>query len=145
MKLARLSLTALFLGALACSSVQQVRDPVQFMATRPDLVVVIYDDRSEVPVAQPEMRGDTLFGTWQGLSEPVAVPLSQVQRIDAIQRDSKRTTLLIVGLATAGAVMTYGFSRLTANSGIFCSWDRGVDDRGDSGDLARERCFTSGI
>jgi hypothetical protein len=143
MKLARLFLAALFLGATACSSVQQVRDPVQFMATRPDLVVVTYDDRSEVPVAQPEVRGDTLFGTWQGLSEPVAVPLDRVQRIDAIQRDSKRTTLLIVGLTTASTVMAYGFTRLTSNSGVICSWDRGVDDRGDSGDLGRERCFVS--
>ena len=127
MKLARLFLAALFLGATACSSVQQVRDPVQFMATRPDLVVVTYDDRSEVPVAQPEMRGDTLFGTWQGLSEPVAVPLSQVHRIDAMQRDSKRTTLLIVGLVAAGAVTAWGLSQTVFNSGIACDYTRPED------------------
>lgn len=143
MKLARLLLAALFLGGTACSSVQQVRDPVQFMATHPELVVVTYDDRSEVPIAQPQMRGDTLFGTWQGLSEPVAVPLDQVHRIDAIQRDSKRTTLFIVGLVSASSVMAYGFTRLTTNTGVICSWDRGTDDRGDAGDLARERCFST--
>lgn len=127
MKLARLFLAALFLGATACSSVQRVRDPVQFMATRPDLVVVTYDDRSEVPVAQPEMRGDTLFGTWQGLSEPVAVPLNRVQRIDAVQRDSKRTTLFIVSLVAATAVTAWGLSQAVFDTGISCDFNRPED------------------
>lgn len=143
MRHARLVGAALVLGALACSSVQTVRDPAQFMAGRPDFVLVVFNDGSEMPVAQPQIRGDTLFGTWQGLNEPVVAPLSQLRRVDAIQRDSKRTTLLIVGLAAASGVMTYGFSRAFTNTGVVCSWDRGVDDRGDAGDLGRERCFAT--
>lgn len=143
MKLARIALATLFIAGTACSSVQTVRDPAQFMATRPDVVVVVFDDGSEMPIAQPQMRGDTVVGTWQGLNEPVVAPLSQLRRVDAIQKDSKRTALLVLGLATASSVMTYGFTRLTTNSGVICSWDRGTDDRGDGGDLARERCFSS--
>lgn len=127
MKLARLALAALFLGGTACSSVQTVRNPAQFMATRPDLVVVTYDDNSEVPISQPQMRGDTVVGTWQGLNEPIAVPMNQVKRLDAIQKDSKRTTLLIAGLVAAAAVTAYGFSLASTDYGIICDFYRPED------------------
>lgn len=141
MKLARIALAFLFLAGTACSSVQTVRDPAHFMATRPELVMVVFDDGSEMPVAQPQVRGDTLFGTWQGLNEPAVAPLSQVRRVDAIQKDSKRTALLVIGLAAASSVMTYGFTRLTDNTGIVCSYDRGVDDTGNPGRYGEEKCF----
>lgn len=143
MRYARLTLSALVLGAVACSSVQTVRDPAQYMSGRPDFVLAVFNDGSEMPISNPQLRGDTLFGTWQGLNEPVAAPLAQLRRIDAIQRDSKRTALLVVGLATASGVITYGFTRFTVNTGVVCSWDRGVDDRGNPGDLGNERCFAT--
>ena len=127
MKLSRLFLAALFLGGTACSSVQTVRDPNAFMSTKPDLVVVIYNDRAEMPVANPQMRGDTLFGQWAGLGEPVTVPMSQVQRIDAIQKDPKKTTLFIVSLIAATAVTTYGFTRASQDHGQICDFTRPED------------------
>jgi hypothetical protein len=127
MKLARLSLAALFLAGTACSSAQLVHDPVQFLATHPDLIVVTYDDNSEVPVAQPRLSHDTIIGTWDGLNEPVAVPLSHVQRVDAVQKDSKRTTMLIVGLVGITAVATYGFVRAVQDHGMICDATRPED------------------
>jgi hypothetical protein len=140
MKLARLSLAALFLAATACSSVQQVRDPVQFLATNPAHIVVTYEDNSEVPVVEPRLRNDTIIGTWEGLSEPVALPLSRIQRVDAIQKDSKRTTLLIFALAGVTAAATYGFVRAVQDHGMICDYNRPtgpsiIDDAG--------QCYTS--
>jgi hypothetical protein len=122
-------LAALFLGAVACSSVQTVHNPAQFFSTaRPEMVVVIYDDNSEVPVASPQMKGDTVVGEWLGLNEPVSIPMDQVQRIDAIQKDPKKTTLFIAGLVAAAAVTTYGFVIKHQDSGQICDFFR-PDDR----------------
>jgi len=127
MKLARLALAALFLGGTACSSVQTVRNPAQFLASNPDFVVVIYDDNSEVPISKPQMRGDSVVGTWMGLNEPVSAPMSQVKRIDAIQRDRGRTTLLVLGLSAVTVVTTIGFARAVQNHGMICDFFRPED------------------
>ncbi len=124
MKIARVFLAALFLASTACSSVQQVRDPAQFLATNPSLIVVTYEDNSEVPILEPRLRNDTIHGTWDGLNETVALPLSRVQRVDAIQKDSKRTTMLIVGLAAVGAAVTYGMVRAVTDHGMICDYSR---------------------
>lgn len=128
MKVARVALAALFVAGTACSSVQQVRDPVQFLATHPDLIVVTYDDNSEVPVAQPRMSHDTIIGTWDGLNEAVALPMSHVRRVDAIQKDSKKTTMFILGLVGVTAAATYGFVRVVQDNGMICDYNR-PDDR----------------
>ena len=134
MKLARLSLTALFLGAIACSSVQTVHNPEQFFnTTHPPVVVVVYNDNGEVPVAQPTMKGDTIVGIWDGLGEPISVPMDQVQRVDAVQKDPKKTTLFIAALVGAAAVTTYGFARAVTDHGVICDFFR-PDDR---------QCYTS--
>jgi hypothetical protein len=134
MKLARLSLTGLFLGAIACSSVQTVHNPAQFMSTNPAMVVVIYNDNGEVPIAQPRMKGDTIVGTWAGLGEPIEVPMDQVQRVDAIQKDPKKTTLFIASLIGAAAVTTYGFTRAVHSTGQICDFFRPED----------RQCYNSG-
>ena len=127
MKVERLMLTALFLAAVACSSVQQVRDPVAFLATNPDQILVTYEDRSEVPVAEPRLVNDTIVGTWDGLAEPVALPLSRVARIDAIQKDKKKTALLIGGLVAVTAAAAYGLSRASNDTGQICDFNRPED------------------
>jgi hypothetical protein len=105
---------AVLLGSMACVVVQPVRQPAQFIpANNPEIVVVTYTDNSVVPVSKPHMSGDTLVGTWAGLGEPVAVPLSQVQRIDARQKSSKRTAMLIAGVAALAAGGTYAIARVT--------------------------------
>lgn len=128
MKVARLFLTAMFLAAGACSSVQAVHDPARFFAdAHPDYVVVTYTDHSEVPVANPQMHGDTLVGEWRGLGEPVAVHMDEIQRIDAMQKDSRKTTLFVVALIGAAAVTAYGFSRAVQDHGEICDNTRPED------------------
>ena len=122
MRYARVSLVAALLGGLGCSSVQQVRQPGQFIPqARPALVVVTYNDNSQVPVSSPRVSGDSLLGTWAGLGEPVAVPLSQVRRIEAVQRDGKRTTLLIAGIVAGTVAGGYALS-LAVQSGRACDY-----------------------
>src|SRR5262245_45029140 len=115
MKVQRLTATALVLAAVACSSVQTVKDPVAFMATYPDQVLVTYEDRSEVPIAAPRIRNDSIVGTWDGLGEPVALPMSRVARIDAVQKDAKRTALFIGGLALGTGLTIWGMSQATTD------------------------------
>lgn len=128
MKLARLALAGLFMAGTACSSVQTVQNPAQYLTTNPEMVVVIYNDNGEVPVAKPVMRGDTLYGEWAGLNEPIKVPMDQVQRIDAVQKDPKKTALFVTGLVAAAVVTTYGFSRAVQDHGSICDYFR-PDDR----------------
>jgi hypothetical protein len=107
---------ALLLGAVGCATVRPVLQPAQFIpGTNPDVILVVYNDNSEVPVAKPRLVGDTLVGTWVGVGEAVAVPLSQIQRIDAKQRSAKRTALLIAGVAILAASGTYAIVRVTDN------------------------------
>jgi hypothetical protein len=124
MKMQRLSLTAALLAAVACSSVQQVRDPAAFLATNPTQILVTYEDRSEVPVAMPKLRNDTIVGTWDGLSEPVALPLNRISRIDAVQKDTKKTALFIGGLVAVTAATAYGLSRESTDYGEVCDYNR---------------------
>lgn len=134
MKLARVSLTALFLGSIACSSVQTVRNPEHFFSTtHPPVVVVVYNDNGEVPIAQPTMKGDTIVGIWDGLNEPISVPMDQVQRIDAVQKDPRKTTLFVAALIGAAAVTTYGFTRAVQDTGVICDFFRPED----------RQCYTS--
>ena len=124
MKVQRLTLSALFLAAVACSSVQEVKDPAAFLATKPAQILVTYEDRSEVPVASPRLVNDTIVGTWDGLSEPVALPLNRVARIDAIQKDNKKTALFIGGLVAVTAATAYGLSRESTDYGQVCDYNR---------------------
>lgn len=125
MKVARVFMTGIFLGGMACSSVQSVRDPAKFFAdARPSYVVVTYTDNSEVPVANPQMRGDTLVGEWRGLGEPVAVHMDEVQRIDAVQKDSRKTTLFVAAMVGVAAVTAYGLYRAVSDHGEICDYNR---------------------
>ncbi len=124
MKAERLTLAALVVAAVGCSSVQQVQNPAEFLATNPTQILVTYEDRSEVPVAMPKLRNDTIVGTWDGLAEPVALPMSRIVRIDAVQKDTKRTALFIAGLVSATAVTAYGLSRESTDYGEVCDFAR---------------------
>lgn len=124
MKATRVILAALAMAAVGCSSVQQVQNPAEFLATHPEQILVTYEDRSEVPVAMPKLVNDTIVGTWDGLSEPVALPMSRIMRIDAVQKDTKRTALFIAGLVGATAVTAYGLSRESTDYGEICDYNR---------------------
>jgi hypothetical protein len=107
---------AVVLGSVGCMVVQPVRQPAQFIPQQhPDIVVVTYNDNSQVPIARPQISGDSVIGTWAGLGEPVGVPLSQVQRIDAKQKSTSRTAMMVAGIGALGAGFTYAIVRVTGN------------------------------
>jgi hypothetical protein len=111
MSLARASLALVLFSTIGCATVQPVPNPAQFIAQKhPPVLYVTYTDNSSVPVSQPHINGDTLYGTAPGVagSEAVAVALHDVSEIRAPQPDHKRTVLLIVaiGALTAGGAYT---------------------------------------
>jgi hypothetical protein len=94
------SLAAL-IGSVACTTLQPVSDPARYIAeVHPKVLYVTHASGAVVAVAQPRVSGDSLVGTREGLTSPVAVPLTEVERVEAMQRDKKRTTLVVVGLTT---------------------------------------------
>lgn len=100
----------------ACMTVRPVPAPAQFIPqSNPPLVYVTYTDNSIVPVAQPKISGDTLVGTWAGLSEPVAIPFHQIQLVQAKQPARGRTRLLIAGIVAFTAAGVYAIQQLTGN------------------------------
>src|SRR6266550_7051193 len=108
MSLNRMVLASLVLSAAACTVTRQVQ-PAQFIPEHsPQVVWVTYTDNSYVPVAQPQISGDTLKGTWAGLAEPVTIPFSQIQTVQAKIRSPKRTAMLavVLGLAAGGVAYT---------------------------------------
>jgi hypothetical protein len=69
-------------------------------------VWVTFTDNSFVPVARPRVVGDTLNGVWQGLQESIAIPLGQIQTVQARLPDYTRTILLFSTLtAVVGGVI----------------------------------------
>ena len=100
----RVPRAAALLSLAACATMQPVKDPAQFIPeASPQVVFVTYINRATMFVAQPRVSGDSLFGTIQGQSRPVAVSLGQIQLIEAMQHSRKRTTWMIAALAVATA------------------------------------------
>jgi hypothetical protein len=121
MKDARLSLLAALAASAGCSTLQPVGDPARFISeARPQVVYATHTSGAVVAVARPRVSGDTLLGTREGLSLPVALPLSQVERVEAVQRDKKRTTLMIVGVTAVTA--TLGILVAQAGAGEACDY-----------------------
>jgi hypothetical protein len=107
MAIVRVPLLVVLLSSVGCATLQPLREPAQYIAKEnPKVIYVTYKNRSVVGVAQPRVSGDSLYGTLQGQPARIAVPLSAVQLIEAIQPDGKRTALLIAGLTvfTVGGV-----------------------------------------
>lgn len=120
-------LAAVLLASTACSTVRPVTQPAQFFSrSQPDMVVVTYTDNSQVPVAAPKLNGDTLVGTWAGLGEPVAVPLSEVRQIDARQSAPRRTAVMVTMLAFATGFGIWGFTQLSREGGRVCDYTAGA-------------------
>ena len=125
MSLARVSLALVLFSGIGCATVQPVPNAAQFIAqTHPPVLYVTYTDNSSVPVSQPRISGDSLFGTAPGVagSEAVAVALHDVTQIRAPQPDHKKTVELIVAIAalTAGGVysLTQAFGSNCGSNGF---------------------------
>jgi hypothetical protein len=108
MALNRVPLAGLLLAVAGCTTVRSVQPAVYIPQHSPATVWVTYHDNSLIPVAQPRIVGDSLMGTWQGLQEPVAISLTEIQTVQARMPSPKKTALLftVLGLTAGGLVYT---------------------------------------
>jgi hypothetical protein len=123
MSFARVSLAFVLFGTIGCATVQPVPNPAQYIdKAHPAVLYVTYTDNSSVPVSQPRISGDTLFGTAPGVAgaEAVAVALHDVTEIRAPQPDHKKTVMLVVAI---GALTAGGAYAITQAFGKNCGSD----------------------
>lgn len=120
----RVVAVALFALVGACRSMQRV--PVDFIPETHPAVVYLSDGYGLTQaVANPRLSGDTVHGTTVGGNQPVAVPLSQVQRMTTVRVNRARTAFLVGGLTAVGALMTYAMlANGRGDSSGFCDYDR---------------------
>jgi hypothetical protein len=106
----RASLTAILLATnTGCTSVRPVLAPDRFIPQqRPELVWVLNERGDVVPLAQPRVETDSLFGTWEGLGEPVAMKLGDVREVRARQPDRTKTALLVAALVGGAGLVYWG-------------------------------------
>lgn len=101
MILSRVAAVGWLLAVAACTAVREVQ-PAQFIPQHtPALVWVTTTSSAVVPVAQPQIDGDTLRGTWVGTQTPLAIPLQDIQSVQAKTPARTRTVLAFI---TAGLV-----------------------------------------
>ena len=109
MMLNRVAWASLLAASGACMSTKQVQ-PAQYIPQfKPALVWVTYTDNSYVPVSKPQMVGDTLKGVWEGMQEPVAIPMNQIQSVQAKLKDPKKTVILFTTLSAVTGAVLYTF------------------------------------
>jgi len=102
-------------GVLAlggCASLQPLRDPaVDIAGASPRVVYVTHKTGVQLMLTAPRVSGDSLIGTWEGADRELALPLRDVQRVEAVRRDKTRTTLLIAGVSVAAVAIGYQLTR----------------------------------
>ena len=130
MALNRIASLGLLAGAIAtgaCMSVQRVEPAQYFDRYAPPVVWVTYGDNTMVPLAQPEIRRDTLRGMREGTR--VKIPLRDIRSVEAKAPNHAKTALLITGIGVAAISSLYVLAVSQsgggggANDGIFCPPD----------------------
>jgi len=105
-----------------------VREPARFITeASPTVVYVTHHSRAVIVIANPRVSGDTVHGTYAGDTRPVAVPLSQVQSVEAIRRDGGRTAVLIGGVTLLAGIAVYAFvQEAKGHNDWTCDWNSAV-------------------
>ena len=118
MSLPRVCLALVLLGSVGCATLRPVHDPAQFITqNHPPMVYITYTDNASLPVTEPRVSGDSLFGKVGGAagSDSVAVPLHDLAVVQATQRDRTRTVLLISGITAGTVASVFAFSQVIGN------------------------------
>lgn len=113
-----------------CMSLRPVWDPGQYIAEhKPDVVYVMKGRQAVLTIANPRVSGDTVLGTLLGESEPVALPLSEIQNIGTVRFNGGRTALLVGGVASLGALAAFAFlSNANGRSTWACDYNEPTED-----------------
>lgn len=90
----------------ACSTWSAVQGPPGEFVVResPEEVRVMRTDGSVVPLREPEVRGDSLAGSYQprpsSAPSDIAIPLEDVRELRTRRTDALRTALTVTGVAS---------------------------------------------
>jgi hypothetical protein len=126
MRLRRATLAGLVFAATACTTIRRVQPAGYLAQNSPDVVWVTYDNDVVVPVAEAEIRGDTLRGMRQGTQQRVAIPLGQIESVRAKTPDKAKTAILVTGALTGFVASVYALWISKAGSqagGVDCGMD----------------------
>ncbi|HEX9704125.1 MAG TPA: hypothetical protein VGA20_02625 [Gemmatimonadales bacterium] len=131
MVVVRLPWLILVAGSMGCASIQPLRDPARFIAeSSPDVVYVTHNNGALLTITHPRVSGDSLLGTWEAVSQPLALPLSHLQRVAANRRDKTRTTLAIAGISMVTVAMSYLLTRDVASIRQPCNFEGATQFQG---------------
>jgi hypothetical protein len=133
----RIAVAVLVCGTLAgaCTSLRRVQPVEFFRKNSPDVVWVTYPNNTIIPVAEPEITGDTLKGRHQGSQRRLAIPLGDVKSVAARQPDKTKTVLFLTALGGVWVSTVYFLWVSKAGphpEGVFCGVYDGARD-GPSG------------
>ena len=119
-------LAGLLLAAAGCHAIRPVQ-PAQFIPTmHPDIVWVTYTDNSFIPVSSPQWVGDTLKGIWAGVQEPVAIPVGEIQTVQAKVSSPKRTAMLFTVLGASAVAVGYTIAQGFGGPQAGCGFTKGT-------------------
>lgn len=85
-----------------------------------------YPNNTVVPLAEPEIAGDTLKGRQQGSQRRLAISLGDVKSVAARRPDKRKTAVFLTGLGAAwvSAVYFLWVSKAGPNpDGVRCGYD----------------------
>lgn len=120
---------AMALWLPACSSVQRVRAPVQFLErNNPEFVRLYKPGEPLVVLRSPRLIGDTIVGFDMTEKEDARYMLSEFQSMDAKQLDKRRTTFFALSSAVVAGFIVWGIS-LRGSGQRFCEGRDGTDCR----------------
>jgi len=129
MLLGRMALAGLCVavaGIGACTSVRRIQ-PVEYLAENsPEVIWVTDASNTVVPVADAEIRRDTLRGMRRGTREPVAIPLNQVRNVRARTPDKTKNAILVTGVIVGFVSSVYALFISKTGSvtdGVECGFD----------------------
>ena len=113
-------------GVVACTSVRRIQ-PAEYLAENSPAVIWVTDaSNAVVPVADAEIRRDTLRGMRRGTREPVAIPLDQVRNVRARTPDRTKNAILVTGVIVGFVSSVYALfisKTGTETGGVECGFD----------------------
>ena len=115
------------LGATACTGMVRLKEPAHYIETaQPKLVRVTRTDGTKLDLVGARVWSDTLMGfvTYSGgvVAEFREMPLSELSKVEAEARDSRKTAFMIGGAAAGFAGAWYLFYVAAQHEGTsqFC-------------------------
>ena len=110
MTLRKLLGAALVLSSAGCYSISPLAKPGAYITEKQPPLVWVADTAGEViRVEGPSVRGDSVVGTLQGTTEPIAVELTPEHAVFARQKSTRKTVELVGGISLLAGLATYGF------------------------------------